>query len=241
MNQLFVAAQLEFKSKHDPDRGEFTGYGAVYGNTDAHGDLILPGAFAATLAERKSAGVPMPMHLNHGLPQLGGIRGVGIWPELAEDGRGLLCKGRISGMNTDAGRWLYERVRDGAIGGLSIGFKVRAGGASYERAAGGPRRTIRAADVGEISLTDEPCNALARVDAVKTRLARGELPTHEELAEELRGLGFDPDQAGAVATSGLKSLAAGGAGAGLAIPPAAAEAVREMRAALGGFSLPSFT
>jgi HK97 family phage prohead protease len=171
MHPHLIVAPLELKFAGSPDAGEFEGYGAVFGNVDQHGDRILPGAFAATLAERKLAGGIVPMHVNHGLPQLGGQRAVGVWTDLAEDARGLRAKGRISGMNTDAGRNLFERVKDGAFPGLSIGYRVAAGGAIYGTKAGEPRRSLKAIHLGELSLVDTPSNGLALIDAVKTALA----------------------------------------------------------------------
>ena len=172
MHTNIIVVPLELKFAGSPDAGEFEGYGAVFGNIDQHGDRILPGAFTATLAERKLAGGTVPMHVNHGLPQLGGQRAVGIWTDLAEDGKGLRAKGRISGMNTDAGRNLFERVKDGAFPGLSIGYRVAPGGAIYGTKAGEPRRSLKAVHLGEISLVDTPSNGLALVDAVKSALAQ---------------------------------------------------------------------
>lgn len=163
-----LSAPLEIKFAGTLDTGEFSGYGAYFGNTDSHGDVVVPGAFAASLAERKSTGRSLPpMHFNHGIPELGGERGVGVWQEIAEDAHGLRVKGRLSGMNTDRGRYLFERLKDGAIGGLSIGYKVRPGGADIARGANGSRRTLKSISLAEISIVDEPSNALARVEAVK--------------------------------------------------------------------------
>lgn len=233
---ITFTAALEFKAAHLAEKGEFTGYGAVFNNTDQAGDLILPGAFSATIAEWKAGGRPMPMHLNHGLPELGGVRGVGVWSEVAEDGRGLTCKGRISGMNTDAGRLLFERVRDGAIAGLSIGFKVAPGGADFpeRKSAADPRRVIRVARLSEVSLVDDPCNPEALVDEVKAKLADGKMPTVEELARSLEALGFEPDRARAVAKRGLDGLEDR---AGYVVADAL---VRELRREIDEFSLPTF-
>ncbi|MFB0491836.1 HK97 family phage prohead protease [Methylobacterium sp. OAE515] len=172
MHPDFIVAPLELKFADAAEAGTFEGYGAVFGNIDQHGDRILPGAFTATLAERKAAGGTLPMHVNHGLPQLGGQRAVGIWTDLAEDERDLRAKGRISGMNTDAGRNLFERVKDGAFPGLSIGYRVAPGGAVYGTKAGEPRRSLKAIHLGEISLVDTPSNGLALIDAVKSARAQ---------------------------------------------------------------------
>lgn len=162
-----LSAPLEIKLASNTETGEFEGYGSFFGNVDRVGDVMQAGAFAATLAERKAAGLPLPpMHFNHGLPEMGGERGVGVWKEMAEDSRGLRVKGRLSGMNTDRGRYLFERVRDGAIGGISIGFSIRPNGAEYSR-GGAARRTLKAINLAEVSIVDEPANTLARVESVK--------------------------------------------------------------------------
>ena len=38
----------------DLTEGQFIGYASVFGNVDAHGDVIASGAFTRTLADRKS-------------------------------------------------------------------------------------------------------------------------------------------------------------------------------------------
>lgn len=170
-----LSAPLEIKLASNADTGEFTGYGSFFGNCDRVGDVVRPGAFAATLAERKAQGFGLPpMHFNHGLPEMGGERSIGVWSEMAEDAKGLRVRGRISGMNTDRGRHYFERLKDGAIGGMSIGFAVRPNGAEYVKGADGSRRHLKAVNLAEVSIVDEPANILARVEAVKLA-GRGDL------------------------------------------------------------------
>ncbi len=168
LDDEFFATALELKSSPDA-AGEFTGYGAVFGNVDLNGDVIMPGAFRDTIAERK--GRALPMHFNHGIPELGGRRGVGSWHAVSEDSTGVEVKGRLAGMNTETGRYLFEQVREGAVPGLSIGFKVASGGATFgTKAASGARRTLTKLHLSEISLVDDPCNTLALIREVKSRV-----------------------------------------------------------------------
>ncbi|MBB2164332.1 HK97 family phage prohead protease [Gluconacetobacter sp. 1b LMG 1731] len=148
--------------------GAVEGYGAVFGNTDSHGDVISPGAFAASLAERKAQGRALPMHVMHGVFGGDGVP-AGVWHDVSEDSKGLHVKGKISGVNTDAGRLLYERVKDGALGGLSIGYSVPEGGAA-KASQPGARRQIKQANLFEVSLVDDPSNALSRVTELKGRM-----------------------------------------------------------------------
>jgi len=172
MDQIFVAG-FEVKAAASTDTGAFEGYGAVFGNVDSHGDVIVPGAFAPGLADLKSAGRRIAMHLNHGLPQLGGRRGIGTWEFVGEDSRGLHVKGRVAGMDTETGRYIHAGIRDGALSGLSIGFRVRPNGAEMGTKAAaiatGARRVLRDVAVEEISLVDTPSNAESLVLQVKAQ------------------------------------------------------------------------
>src|SRR5215213_3933676 len=157
---------LEVKLADKAPEGVFSGYASVFGNIDAHGDVVMPGAFQASLAEKKAAGRKVPMHLMHRMLGGDGIP-VGVWNRIEEDATGLQVEGKISGMNTDGGRLLYERVKDGALAGLSIGFKVLPNGAIFGKKATDPRRTLTNVDLVEVSLVDDPCNALTRIDEMK--------------------------------------------------------------------------
>lgn len=134
---------------------------------DSHGDVIRPGAFAETLAERKAAGRAIPMHVMHAFLGGDGLP-VGVWKSVEEDSLGLRVTGKISGMNTDAGRMTAERIKDGAYGGLSIGYEVRPNGAVMGKAANEPKRTLKALQLHEISLVTTPSHADARIDGHKS-------------------------------------------------------------------------
>lgn len=166
MEEDILVADVEFKFAQDGATGTFSGYASVFNHQDAHGDVVKPGAFVDTLAERKAAGRTLPMHVMHGIFGGDGIP-VGVWQNVAEDDKGLAVEGKISGMNTEAGRLLYERVKDGALGGLSIGYSVKPGGSKLGKGAGEPKRTITAVKLHEISLVDDPSNALSRVQEMK--------------------------------------------------------------------------
>ncbi|GFE94804.1 HK97 family phage prohead protease [Acetobacter persici] len=165
-----VPFEVKFAAGDAGANGHVEGYGAVFGNTDSHGDAIMPGAFARSIAERKAQGRSLPMHVMHGIFGGDGVP-AGVWNEMAEDSKGLHVKGKISGTNTDAGRLLYERVKDGALGGLSIGYSVPQGGSVKLTDPGGPKRQIKQANLFEVSLVDDPSNALARVTELKRRSA----------------------------------------------------------------------
>lgn len=152
----------------DGETGEFKGYGSVFGNVDSHGDVIVPGAFAESLAEWSAKGRLPAMKLMHGTalnPFSGDDLPIGVWKVMREDARGLYVEGKLSGLNTDHGRRIHGLMKDGALDGLSIGYRTK----SAERGVGPnqPKRTIRAAHLAEVSIVGDPSNGSARVTDMK--------------------------------------------------------------------------
>ena len=201
------AVPLEVKFASDATTGDFEGYGAIFGSQDSHGDLILPGAFAASLAKRTAEKRSLPMYIQHG-PHVGGDHlPAGVWKAVEEDATGLKMAGQIAGMDTERGKLVHSLIKQKALAGLSIEFSVPRGGAVYGKAAGEPRRTIKTANLFGVSLVADPSHADARVVSMKSAVAAGELPTLEAYEDFLRDAGgFSRSQAKALAGHGLKHL-----------------------------------
>lgn len=94
----------------------FTGYASVFGVPDLGRDVVMPGAFSASLARRGAAGVRM-------LWQHDPTEPIGLWLSLAEDHRGLRVEGKLNPAVQRA-REVEALIREGALDGLSIGFRV---------------------------------------------------------------------------------------------------------------------
>ena len=134
--------------------GEFSGYASLFNVRDEGGDIIAPGAFAASLARRGPRGVRM-------LWQHDAARPIGRWLELREDARGLFVRGRLA-LDTHAGREAAALLRAGALDGLSIGFRTLRAARDRARKA----RVVRRLDLWEISLVTFPMLPGARVHAL---------------------------------------------------------------------------
>lgn len=124
---------------------KLAGYAALFGKRDAGRDLILPGAFAATLAARSD---PLPLFWQHRPDQR-----IGWVESLAEDSRGLRVIARIDNPAGGAAAALQR----GAVTGLSFGYRARA----FTRSAAG--RDLSAIDLFEVSLVTHPMQHGARV------------------------------------------------------------------------------
>ena len=246
MDHDATAVALEVKFASDAATGEFEGYGAIFGSQDSHGDLIMPGAFKDSLAARAAAGRALPMYAQHG-PHVGGDHlPVGVWKNVAEDGTGLKVSGRISGMDTEAGKRIHGLVKDGALSGLSIEYNVPRGSAVYGKSAGEPRRTIKAANLHGISLVADPSHTMARISSMKsarfdleqleTKLAAGDQLTEREWGDLLK-LKFDltNSQADRAVRVNLKSRPRDEADEA-EVPPEVKSALDAVRAAIAGLS-----
>ena len=134
------------------EAGVFAGYASLFGETDLGGDLVAPGAFRASLKKRGAQGVRMLFQHDPAQP-------IGRWLDIAEDAKGLRVVGKLN-LDVARARELAALIRDGALDGLSIGYKtIRAA-----RAPGGARKLL-ALDLWEISLVTFPMLPGARVAA----------------------------------------------------------------------------
>jgi len=127
----------------------FAGYAAVFDRPDRGGDVVQAGAFARNLAR----GGAVPLLWQH-RPE----RPIGRIEYLKEDRRGLRVIGRLS--RGAAGREAAALVKDGALSGLSFGYRVRA-------AEGSAPRMLSELELVEVSRVTFPMQPSARVHAVE--------------------------------------------------------------------------
>ena len=140
--------------------GVFVGYASLFGVRDASGDMVMPGAFAASLKRRTAPDIRMLFQHDPAEP-------VGTWLEMIENERGLYVRGRLD-KNVQRGRELLSLLESGGLDGLSIGFKtVRAA-----RDKPTQTRQLFKIDLWEVSLVTFPMLQGARVSELKF-FARG--------------------------------------------------------------------
>lgn len=141
--------------------GRIEGYACVFGEVDLGRDIVERGAFAETLAARGAAGVRLLYQHDPAEP-------IGVWDEIGEDARGLFVRGRLS-LEVRRAREVQSLVAEGALDGLSIGFKA-------VRARTDPRSRVRRllrVDLWEVSVVTFPMQPGARIaPPVSPRTAR---------------------------------------------------------------------
>jgi HK97 family phage prohead protease len=147
-------------------RDEFEGYASLFGVADGAGDVMMPGAFAASLRKRGPARVRMLyQHFAH--------EPIGVWETIAEDRHGLYVRGRLIG-DVERARDVRALLAEGALNGLSIGFRtVRA-----KRDAASGLRNLIEVELWEISVVTFPLLAGSQVTGMGAKSA--------SLADDLR-------------------------------------------------------
>lgn len=180
----------------------FSGYGAVFGNVDSGGDLILKGAFKDTLREAKKTGSWPAMLIGHGGWGVGAddMMPVGIWIGMEEDDTGLKLDGKLA--DTVRGREAYALMKmtpRPAISGLSIGYRAKE--FTIGTKLGEPPRTLKKVELVEVSLVTFPMNDKSRVQSVKSD------GLNIRIAEQaLRDAGFSRTEAKAILATGFKAV-----------------------------------
>lgn len=139
---------------------EFEGYGSTFGNVDLGGDIVLPGAFSATLKQQKAAGSLPQMFYGHDPMKI-----PGVWLDMKEDRNGLYVKGRLL-MDTQLGRETHVQLKAKALRGMSIGFAID----DYKKDVGFDdegHRLLKKINLWEVSVVSMPMNTEAKVESVK--------------------------------------------------------------------------
>ena len=132
-----------------------SGYASVFAKPDLSGDRVMRGAFAASLLTL--GGRPLPMLFGHET-----VEPIGIWDRVFEDGKGLFVSGRIFTGTARADR-IARLVTQGALSGLSIGYRVR-----RNRARVPTGRDLIELDLWEVSIVAFPMLRDARLTVTQS-------------------------------------------------------------------------
>ncbi|MEO1398602.1 MAG: HK97 family phage prohead protease [Pseudomonadota bacterium] len=193
----FETKRLQIPLEKLAEDGSFSGYASVFGEVDLGRDRMQRGAFARSLREKGQGGVRMLFQHDPSDP-------IGTWQVIREDTHGLFVKGKIT-RTSKRGAEILELMRDGAVNGLSIGFRTRR--STLDRKTG--VRTITDADLWEISVVTFPMLPQARVEQVKSAQGKPSngLPSKREFERWLtRDAGLTRMEARTVMTKGFNAI-----------------------------------
>jgi len=160
--------------------GQFTGYASVFDVKDDGGDIVMPGAFAASLAKRPAAGIKMAR--GHDLGCL-----VGVWDSVEEDAKGLRVSGHLLIDEIEDAAETYALMKNNQLDSLSIGYRSM----DWDYDAATDTRYLKSVDLFEISIVPFGMLPVAKIDGVKASMVDG-IETISEAERFLREAGgFD--------------------------------------------------
>lgn len=187
---------MPLKIKSVDDTGEFEGYGSVFGIEDSYGDVVMPGAFQASLARWAEKGRLPALLWQHNTSEP-----IGVYTEMREDETGLYVKGRLLVDADPLAKRAHAHMKAGSLSGLSIGYVLEEW--EYDQTKG--VFLLKIIDLWEVSLVTFPANDEARISDVKNLLARGETPPPSKVERALREVGFSGSQAKAFMAKGYSA------------------------------------
>lgn len=94
------------------DSGEFEGYGSVFGVKDSHDDVVMSGAFAASLrawSDRKALPALLWQHRMD--------EPIGVYTEMKEDDVGLYVRGRLLIDDDPLAKRAHAHMKAGSLPG----------------------------------------------------------------------------------------------------------------------------
>ncbi len=116
MAKKYEKKELEIKftmGEGEGETGSFSGYLSIFGVIDSYGDVVKKGAFKKSIKDKKE----FPLLWSHDI-----FEPIGVFTA-TEDEKGLLIQGKLN-LDVQRARELRSLMAQGAVKGLSIGFRV---------------------------------------------------------------------------------------------------------------------
>jgi HK97 family phage prohead protease len=234
MSFSYKTKDFAFNVKSVDDTGLIEGYASVFGVRDSYNEVVMPCAFAASLAKHQREGTYPLMLWQHNPDEP-----IGVWNEMSDDGKGLFAKGQLlKGVRRADEALIMLKAK--AINGLSIGYRE----VDVTPADNTTPRQLVTLDLLEASIVSFPANRRARVDSVKAdgmmsefarRLRDGDAPSIKEFEDVLRESGIPKAMAVQIASVGYAKAIRSESEGGEANPSAVKDSLDEIRRNLSGF------
>lgn len=149
------------------DEGQFIAYASVFGNKDSYGDVVMPGAFAKTIAEWIKSGDPIPLLFGHNMSDPD--YNIGHIVSAEEDAVGLKVTAQID-LEGPKGRQTYRMLKGRRVRQMSFAYdEIDSGPAVHD---GDHVWELRELKLYEVSVVTIGANQDTEILAVKARADR---------------------------------------------------------------------
>lgn len=161
------------------EEGQFEALVSVFGNVDSYGDVVMPGAFAATLADWSEKGDPIPIYYSHQLrdPHMC----IGEVLAAAERDDGLWVRGQLD-LDAPNAAQVHRLMQKRRVTQFSFSYDIVDGG--FAERDGKDVYELRQLRLYEVGPTPIGANQETELLAVKHRVVvNDEEPDGEEPVE----------------------------------------------------------
>lgn len=189
--------EYPFEVKELSDKGEFSGYLSVFNVIDAYKEQVVPGAFEKSLSTWGTRGRLPPLLWQHRPAEP-----LGPYTLMREDRKGLYVEGELLVNDLPRAKEARVLIMKKVVTGQSIGFDVIVD--EFNRETG--IMSLKEIDLWEGSIVTFPANEAAQVEAIKSILGDGKMPSLKEFEEVLRDVGFSRSQAKTIVCHGYSGL-----------------------------------
>src|SRR5690606_27538534 len=143
--------------------GQFDALVSVFGNVDAYGDVVMPGAFSRTLKEWEASGYKIPVYWGHQMsdPDFN----IGESVSAVETERGLQVRAQLD-LDSPKAAQVYRLLKGGRVKEFSFGYSVR--DASWADQDGQEVYQLHDVDLYEVSVVPVGANPETELQSVKT-------------------------------------------------------------------------
>ncbi|MCQ4119878.1 HK97 family phage prohead protease [Rhodococcus tibetensis] len=150
--------------------GEFTAYASVFGNKDSYGDIVMPGAFADTLADWAKSGDPIPLLFGHNMSDPD--YNIGHILSAEEDEIGLKVHAKLD-LEGPKALQVYRLIKGRRVSQMSFAYDVLGGGYAEREKADDSGETegyyeLRKLKLYEVSVVPIGANQETDILAVKS-------------------------------------------------------------------------
>jgi HK97 family phage prohead protease len=153
------------------DEGQFRAVVSVFGNKDAYGDVVVPGAFTETLAEWKASGDAIPIYWSHQMQDPD--YNVGYVLDATETDQGLEVLGQLD-LDPEAppkAKQVYRLLKGRRVTQFSFAYDVLDGGpVEKDGESYNELRRLKLYEVGPTPIGANPETELLTVKAAAVQL-----------------------------------------------------------------------
>lgn len=155
----------KFTAKVDEETGKIAGFFSTYDRQpDSYGDIIEPGAFTKTIADREVTGHPFPLCFNHDFSSV-----IGAVNTIEDTEKGPYIEADF--LDTQLAQDVRKMVKSGAIWQFSFAYDVTGyREPTKDEKKAGIFNVLTGVDVYEISVVTVPANQNAVMTDVKTAI-----------------------------------------------------------------------